>query len=117
MRNKKTNLKNTMSGIVNGIYNEFENAIAEGTTNATATAKEAMEATLKTGFGGEEEYQKNLTDIVGKRVRSAYKPISGEISNLFDSLGIDIDRNYGAKIHVSNDKEWRKWKLRIGRGY
>ncbi len=28
-----------MSGIVNGIYNEFENAIAEGTTNATATAK------------------------------------------------------------------------------
>lgn len=113
---QKTNLKNTMSGIVNGIYNEFENAIAEGTTNATATAKEAMEATLKTGFGGEEEYQKNLTDIVGKRVRSAYKPISGEISNLFDSLDIDIDRNYGAKFMYQMTKNGENGSLGLAEG-
>lgn len=101
---QKLNLKNTMSGILNGIYNEYENAIALGSSNATVTTKEAWEATLKTGFGGDEKFIKNLDDIINERVRGTYKTIDDELSGMFNDLGIKVDRDYGAEFMYQASK-------------
>lgn len=101
---QKLNLKNTMSGILNGIYNEYENLIALGSSNATVTTKEAFEATLKTGFGGDEKFKKNLDDIINERVRGTYKTIDDELSGMFNDLGIKVDRDYGAKFMYQASK-------------
>ncbi|MDO4945123.1 MAG: hypothetical protein Q4E74_07995 [Ruminococcus sp.] len=104
-KNNKNSLKQTMSGTLNAINNEYENAMALAESNATATIKEGFQAVLETGFGGQEEFNNNLHKIVSERTRNGSSVISDTLSDMFKYVGADIDRNEGAKFMYDKMQE------------
>lgn len=94
-----------MTGIVNAINNEFENTMALASSNASGTVEECWQAALETGFGGQEEFNRNLHNIIDTRTRGGYSVISDTLSDMFEHIGADIDRNEGAKFMYDKMQE------------